>query len=66
MSSSRRDFVKAAMAGLPLSAALLRAAETNQSNIAGVQLGVQTYSFHDILNDSQNHADEIVKKVRGE
>jgi len=52
------------MLGLPVSAALLRAAEAkNTSTIGGVQLGVQTYSFHDILNDGQNHTDAIIQKM---
>jgi sugar phosphate isomerase/epimerase len=58
MNSSRRDFVKTALVGLPISAAL-----ANAQVINGVQLGVQTYSFHDVLNDGQNHADEIIKKM---
>lgn len=28
-----------------------------------MQLGVQTYSFHEILNDGQNHADAIVQDM---
>jgi sugar phosphate isomerase/epimerase len=63
MNFSRRDFVKSAMVGLPGSAALVRAAETKPSTISGVQLGVQTYSFHDILNDGQNHTDAIIQKM---
>src|SRR6266446_818491 len=61
MSHSRRDFVKSTLLGLPVSAALARAAETkNTSTIGGVQLGVQTYSFHDILNDGRNHTDATI------
>jgi sugar phosphate isomerase/epimerase len=64
MRHSRRDFVRSTMLGLPVSAALLRAAEAkNPSTIGGVQLGVQTYSFHDILNDGQNHTDAIIQRM---
>lgn len=40
---SRRDFGKIALAALPVSAALAKI----DSRVAGVQLGVQTYSFRD-------------------
>jgi len=43
---------------------MLRAAELGRKSIVdGVQLGVQTYSFHDILNDGQNHTDAIIQKM---
>jgi len=45
---SRRDFGKLALAGLPLSIAL---GEIN-SRVAGVQLGVQSYSFRDLPLDA--------------
>ncbi|HSU61113.1 MAG TPA: TIM barrel protein [Bryobacteraceae bacterium] len=48
MISSRRDLLKIAIAGLPLSAAL---AKTIDSKIDGVQLGVQSYSFRDLPLD---------------
>lgn len=62
MNSSRRNFVKS-LAGLPVSAVLSSAAGTRNSTINGVQLGVQTYSFHDILNDGQNHAAAIIQRM---
>jgi len=40
---SRRDFSKLALAGLPLSMALAKI----DSRVAGVQIGVQSYSFRD-------------------
>lgn len=44
---------------------MLRAAESGggKSTIDGVQFGAQTYSFHDILNDGQNHTDAIIQKM---
>ena len=43
MMHTRRDFGKLALAGLPLSMALAKI----DSKVAGVQLGVQSYSFRD-------------------
>src|SRR5260370_33024766 len=43
MMHTRRDFGKLALAGLPLSMALAKI----DSRVAGVQLGVQSYSFRD-------------------
>jgi sugar phosphate isomerase/epimerase len=43
MMYSRRDFSKLALAGLPLSMALAKI----DSRVAGVQIGVQSYSFRD-------------------
>ncbi|MEQ1948130.1 MAG: TIM barrel protein [Bryobacteraceae bacterium] len=63
MQISRRQFVQASLAAVPLTALPLRAADAAKS-VAGVQLGVQTYSFHDILNDGQNHADQIIQKMQ--
>ena len=60
MNLSRRQFVQTA-ASLPLTAAGLRAAD--KAMFHGVRMGVQTYSFHDILNDGQNHADAIIQKM---
>ena len=47
---SRRDFAKMALAGVPVKAVL---AQTNKINsqIAGVQIGTQTYSFRDLPLD---------------
>jgi sugar phosphate isomerase/epimerase len=36
---------------------------SNKSYYKGVQLGVQTYSFHEIPNDGKGHADEIVRDM---
>src|SRR5262252_8308412 len=62
MTLTRRNFVKAAI-GAPMAAGLARAAGGNASLVNGVQLGVQTYSFHEILNDGQNHTDLIIKDM---
>jgi sugar phosphate isomerase/epimerase len=58
---SRRDFVRRAATGLPLSAAFLSAED--KSFVRGVRLGVQTYSFHEILNDGGNHADAVIRDM---
>jgi sugar phosphate isomerase/epimerase len=44
---SRRDFAKIAVAALPATAALAKTQKLD-SKIAGVQIGVQTYSFRDL------------------
>ena len=56
--TSRRQFLQGAAVSLPF------AGWTSAADSAGVQLGVQTYSFHDILNDGGNHAAEIVRNMR--
>ena len=61
---SRRQFVQASAAALPLSMMAAKAAEAKKSLIGGVEIGVQTYSYHDILNDSQNHADQVIQKMQ--
>ena len=48
MTYSRRDLGKLALAALPVSAALGKAIN---SKVAGVQLGVQSYSFRDLPLD---------------
>jgi len=48
MSYSRRDLARMAVAGLPLTRVL---AKPIDSKVAGVQLGVQTYSFRDLEID---------------
>jgi sugar phosphate isomerase/epimerase len=60
---TRREFAKSAAALVPISAALLSGQAQNRSYFNGVQLGAQTYSFHEILNDGQNHADAIIKDM---
>jgi sugar phosphate isomerase/epimerase len=54
--TSRRQFIAAASA-LPLARAAFAAD-------AAVLIGVQTYSFHHILNDGRNHAAEIIAAMR--
>jgi len=71
MSVSRRRF----LAGGAAVAAACRLSSTaqshaipsgpsNRSYYRGVQLGVQTYSFHEILNDGKGHADEIISDLQ--
>ncbi len=62
---TRRKFATVAAASFPLSAWRLHAAGASaNSTVAGVQLGVQTYSFHDILNDGQDHTSQIIQKMQ--
>jgi sugar phosphate isomerase/epimerase len=67
MQRSRRDILKIAAAGIPASVlgwpALAKPQKPNKSYIAGVQLGVQTYSFHEIPNDGKGHVDSIIKDM---
>ena len=50
MNYSRRDFARVAAAALPLSRMLAKPIE---SRVAGVRLGVQSYSFRDLgLDDA--------------
>lgn len=48
MTFSRRDFARISAAALPLSRVLGAAAKPIDSKIAGVRIGVQTYSFRDL------------------
>ncbi|MDW5266951.1 MULTISPECIES: sugar phosphate isomerase/epimerase [Acidobacteriaceae] len=67
MNQSRRSFTKLAAAALPvLTQTLWTAAQPTQHNksfFKGVQLGVQTYSFHEIPNDGAGHAEEIIRDL---
>jgi hypothetical protein len=66
MEHTRRSFLKIAAAAAPAFAlaplwALPGSPDMhNKSFYKGVQLGVQTYSFHEIPNDGMGHADEII------
>ena len=48
---SRRDFGKLTLAGLPLGAFALRASAAIDSEIDGVEIGAQSYSFRDLSLD---------------
>jgi len=62
---SRRELLKAGAAGASLAALpTWTRAQLNGSMINGVQIGVQTYSFHDIPNDGQNHVDWIIRNMQ--
>src|SRR4051812_14569883 len=53
---SRRDFGKMALAGIPLSAAW---------SASGVQIGVATYSFRDLLRTpGKDNIDDIIKALQ--
>jgi sugar phosphate isomerase/epimerase len=56
---SRRDFGKIALAGLPASLAL---AAKIDSQVSGVRLGVQTYSFRDIAR-GDDAVDVVIKAM---
>lgn len=59
---SRRDFVKLAMAGLPLSTAL---AAKIDSSVNGVRLGTITYSFRDFpRTPGKDNVDAIIKALQ--
>ena len=70
MSLSRRSLL-AGSAAAAVAVRLRAAGQThapasgpgNRSYYKGVQLGVQTYSFHEIPNDGKGHADEIVRDL---
>jgi sugar phosphate isomerase/epimerase len=49
-----------ALSALPAVSANLR----RRSVVAGVQLGVQTYSYHDILNLGKNQSDAIISRMK--
>jgi sugar phosphate isomerase/epimerase len=61
----KRKLLQAASASLSLAALPSWVfAQRNGSRIAGVQVGVQTYSFHDIPNDGENHVDWIIRNMQ--
>ena len=57
---SRRDFGKLALAGLPLSAALGKI----NSKVAGVQLGVCTYSFRSLPRTGPDDVATVVQALK--
>jgi sugar phosphate isomerase/epimerase len=68
MNRTRRSFLKSAAAAAAAASAPSWAlpgspASSNKSFYKGVQLGVQTYSFHDIPNDGTGHADDIIRNM---
>ena len=66
MKRSRRNFLKMAVAGVPLSAALAdlaTGAALATSVVDGVPIGVQTYSFHEIPYDGKDHSADIIKDM---
>jgi sugar phosphate isomerase/epimerase len=62
MTCSRRAFLATTLAALPMSR---RTTEAGQASpVSGVLLGVQTYSFHDIMIDGRDHSPEIIAKMQ--
>jgi len=58
---SRRDFGKLALAGIPLSAAW----SASDSLIGGVRLGVDTYSYRDLLrNPGHDNVDDVIRALQ--
>jgi sugar phosphate isomerase/epimerase len=68
MSHTRRDFAKlltaATVAGGVPAWAAATSAPGSRSLVQGVQLGVQTYSYHEIPNDGANHIDAIIRDMQ--
>jgi sugar phosphate isomerase/epimerase len=71
MNLSRRNFLAtgaaaAAAVSLPSfgEAQAIPSGPRNKSYYKGVQLGIQTYSFHEIPNDGAGHADEIIRDMQ--
>jgi sugar phosphate isomerase/epimerase len=65
MDHLRRNFLKATLAGLPVYFALRRAdAAVNKSLVAGVQLGCQTYSFHEVTRGGPEAIDSIIMNMK--
>lgn len=65
--ASRRRFLQWSAAAAPLALAPAAAAAADKaasSKIGGVQIGVQTYSFHDIIGDGHDHTREIIADMR--
>ena len=60
MSFSRRSFVGMAAASLSTASLLARAAKPDNSVIGGVRIGVQTYSFRDMLSTPGDMADKMI------
>lgn len=65
MDLTRRRLVgMAALAPLLTQVRALAGDQSSRSTVAGVKLGAQTYSFHDILDDGADHSAEIVSHLR--
>lgn len=59
---SRRDFGKLALAGFPLSAAL---SASGDSVVNGVRVGVDTYSYRDLLRTpGQDNIDDVIRALQ--
>ena len=66
METSRRQLLSLALAS-PFAAAMpgvFAAARPAGSVVAGVQLGAQTYSFHDILLDGRDNSDAVIARMK--
>jgi sugar phosphate isomerase/epimerase len=60
MQHSRRDFIGLALASLPAAAAFGAAVGQRNTVVNGVRLGVQTYSFRDMLGTPGNMAGKMI------
>jgi sugar phosphate isomerase/epimerase len=66
MDQSRRRLLSLAVAA-PLAMSMrgvFAAAAPARSTVAGVQLGAQTYSFHDVILDGRDHTDALIAKMK--
>lgn len=65
MDLTRRQLLgAAALAPLMTRFGTAAGAQPNRSMVSGVQLGAQTYSFHDILDDGADHSADIVARMK--
>ncbi len=64
MNSSRRSFLKASALGLPLACGFAGSRVFAAPSGAGVRLGVQTYSFRDMLSTPGDMTDKMIAAMR--
>ena len=65
MAYSRREFGQMMIAGIPITAMMLRSAGVD-STVGGVKLGTITYSFHDMKPMvGKNYIDQIIEDCKG-
>jgi sugar phosphate isomerase/epimerase len=61
---TRRDFGRVLVGGLAISSAAAASAQRINSVVAGVRLGVQTYSFRDLLLEPGDHLDAVIRAMK--
>jgi hypothetical protein len=64
MRVTRRSFVGLAAAGLSSTSLIARAAQRDNSVIGGVRIGVQTYSFRDMLGTPGDMVDKMIAAMQ--